>query len=365
MIINKYLFREVLFTLLAVTVVLLLIFLSGRFLRFLMDVAQGDLPMGEVLGLLALKSTASLVIVVPLSLYIAVLLALSRLYKDSEMVALAACGVGVDRVMKTVGAFALAVAVAVAALSLWVAPWAEDTSRAIIERAQAAVDVAGLGAGRFHEVRGTNGVFYVERMEEAGHMGRVFALGREDGREDMVVAAQAFQQTDPQTGERYLVLLDGFRFEGTPGAADYRMLSFQRHTVRLREPEVTSAAQRRLRELPSAALLGAESREERAELQWRLAAPVSAVLMALLAVLLSRTSPRQGRYGKLFIAILVYVIYNNLLNVARTWLERGVVPEFVGLWWVHALLAALIGVALARELGYLRRRRARRVEAAA
>ncbi|QKT04542.1 LPS export ABC transporter permease LptF [Ectothiorhodospiraceae bacterium 2226] len=362
MIINKYLFREVLFTLLAVTLVLMLIFLSGRFLRFLMDVAAGALPMSEVLGLVLLKSTASLAIVVPLALYIAVLLGLSRLYKDNEMTALAACGVGVDRVMKTVGVFALVVAVPVALLSLWIAPWAEAASRGMIERAQATVDIEAFGAGRFHEVRGSDAVFYVERVEPGSRMGRVFVMARVDGREDMVVAERAYQQADPATGERVLVLENGYRYEGAPGSADYRMLEFQRHTVRLREPEV-EVAHRRLRELPTTALLGSQDREERAELQWRLAAPVSAVLMALLAVLLSRTSPRQGRYGKLFVAILVYVIYNNLLNVARTWLERGVVPEVVGMWWVHGALALIVAVALARELGYLRGARAARAAA--
>ncbi|HEX22876.1 MAG TPA: LptF/LptG family permease [Chromatiales bacterium] len=147
-----------------------------------------------------------------------------------------------------------------------------------------------------------------------------------------------------------MALVDGYRYEGQPGEVDFRIYRFDKHAVRLDEGEVKKMA-RRLWALPTERLWGSTRLNEIAELQWRLAMPVATLLLAWLGALLSRTSPRQGRFGKLFVAILLFIIYYNTLGVAKNWIVRGVVPPELGLWWVHAVLLALLGWLTVRQIG--------------
>lgn len=337
MIIERYLFKEILQTFLAVTGILLVIYITNRFIRFLSEADAGTLATDVVLQLLLLKSVNAMVLILPLALYLAIMLALGRLYKDSEMTALAACGIGPARLLKNILIFSMMFSTGVAAVSWYVAPWAEEKSSQLLDQAAAAADLKGIAAGNFKEVNEGRLVFYIEALSKnRSVMNNVFIHSEKDGKQSIIAAPIARHRIDPRTGDRFVVLMDGYRYEGRPGHADFKMLQYKEHAIRVEEKAIVHS-QRKLAATPTAALWESGAVADKAEIQWRMAMPVATILLTVLAVPLSRTNPRQGRYAKLFVGILVYVIYSNLLGVGRAWLERGVMPADIGLWWVHGL----------------------------
>lgn len=334
----------------AVTAVLFLIFVSSWFARLLGQVAAGSVQADVIFLLLSLKSIDAMMILLPLSFYLAVLLAFGRLYKDSEMTAMLACGVSLTRVTKLVFWAGLAFALIVGAVSLYYGPLAKTERYKLQDKMKASLGLEAISAGQFREMGSSDVIFYAERLsDDRKSMENIFIQGLREGNLNLLVAERGFQVSGP-SGGRYVLLENGHRYEGIPGEADFRIIKFREHQVLVQEPEAvlqvdeTSA-------LPTKKLWVSEMPHEIAELQWRISMPLSALLLALLAVFLSRTNPRQGRYAKFFLGILVYVIYSNLLGVAKTWVERGKVEPIVGVWWVHLLVLVAIFILMIQSAG--------------
>lgn len=348
LIIHRYMLKEIGETFLGVTLLLLLIFLSGTFVRILAEAAEGDYPAGIVLSLFALKAVGNMVLVLPISLFLGVMLALGRLYKDSEMAAMTACAVGPDHVLRSVAKIATLISALVAVLALYVGPWAEELGTRLLDEAQARVEIEGIVPGRFNQDEsGSQLVYAASAGEGARELLGVFAHQMVEGELTLLTAKSAHTYVDKQTGHRYLMLRDGYRIEGKPGTSTYRTIHFAEHGLLLQPREVV-ASQRRRNAIPSATLARSDVGADLAELQWRISTPLSALLLALLAVPLSKTNPRAGRFGRLFVGIMLVVIYNNLLSVARGALGKGEISPWIGMWWVH-LLAALLVIILYRQ----------------
>jgi lipopolysaccharide export system permease protein len=348
LIIDRYIAREILLALIAVLFVLLAIFMSNRFVRYLADANLGSISNEVVLAMLSLKTLSTLTIILPIAFFMAILLAFSRLYKDSEMIAMAACGISMGRIYRSVMALALIVAAGVGAIAFQAAPWAEERIHQIRDAYQARPVISGLAPGRFTTSM-NGGVLYFERLAEDGlSMEQVFV--QQGVERQIVLSAERGYRRQDDDGRLFLVFENGFRYEGMPGAADFRVIEFEEHAVRI-EPRDFVPSFRRQRALPTSGLVGSKDPANIAELQWRISMPLSVLVLALLAVPLSRTNPRQGKYAKLFIAVLVYLIYNNLLGMANTWVARGVIPPLLGLWWVHLGMLAGAWLLLVRQYG--------------
>ncbi len=342
MIVARYLTKEILTTWLAVTTVLFLIFFSNRVMRYLADAASGAISNEVVFQLVAIKSITALPVLLPLALYLAVLVAMGRLYKDSEMTALAACGVGISTVLKNVVYIALPVSLLLLGLALYGVPSAQKWAAQIKAEAQASADFSTIVPGRFKTARNEGLVLYTEDVQEQGQrLEGVFARHIEGELVSVLSSASAFHFHDQANDVMFIVFKDGYRYEGEPGGADFKIIEFDEYGVRL-EQSTAQAGSLPISAWSTQALLDSTGLKQAAELQWRIAMPLSTVLLAVLSVLLSRADPRQGRFAKLFIAILVYVLYNNLIGIAKNWVEQGQVPVMVGIWWVHVLLICLI-----------------------
>lgn len=373
MVVNRYIARELLQTMLAVALILLLISLSTRFVRFLGEAASGELPVDIVFTLIGLKSVDYLVIVFPLAFYLAALLTFSRMYRDSEMVALNACGVGPGRLIKSVMLFAPAVALVVAILSLYAAPWAAEKAIQMREKAEQASELSGLIAGQFRESRRGDVVFYVEQLSaNRKSMENVFIQTRKAreapggegqgatksfaddlaGQKSLGVlsSSSGYRYVDEESGDQFVVMEDGFRYEGKPGDPRYKIIKFEKHGVRVEEKDFTPAKRKR-EAIPTPDLWDDADPRSSAEMQWRLSWPLSALLLPLLALPLSRTSPREGRLDRLFVAVLAYIIYNNMLGVARDMIAEGGLWERLGIWWVHGLLLLIVVALIAWQNG--------------
>lgn len=352
MIIDRYLAREVLHTMLAVLLVLLLIFMGRYFALYLADASAGEISGDIVVDMLFLRTVTSLSVMLPFGLFVSVLLAFGRLYKDSEMTAMAACGIGPARVLSTVILIALLCSVLVASLSLWGTPWAHEKALQVREQAQSGTAFESVAAGQFNKIGSGGQVFYVEELSKNHtRLNNVFIQAHTaEGQLDVFSARSGYQYVDAQSGVRYLVLVDGYRYQGLPGSVDFKIHRYEKNAVRLDE-QVAAPLRRTHWSIPTRDLWDSTRLSDQAELQWRYSMPLATVLLAVLAVLLSRTSPRQGRFAKLFIAILVFVTYYNSLGVAMSWVQRGVVPPVVGLWWVHVALLLLVAILAVRYWG--------------
>ncbi|MEA5446269.1 LPS export ABC transporter permease LptF [Gammaproteobacteria bacterium AB-CW1] len=351
-VIGRYINREVLLSWLAVTSALLVILMSHRFAGFLGSAASGEIPPHSVWPLVGLSTVQYLVIIVPVAFFLSVLLALGRLYKDSEMAAMMACGVGPLHLYKALVWIAVPVMAGVAVLSLQAAPAATQTMNEVQETARAEARLSVFEPGAFRNLEGADGVFYAERRAN-GELEGVFIQGTEGDERVLIRAQRAWLEAEPD-GPRYLVLERGYRYELIPGEAQLQRTRFERHGLRLPEARVDAGADEREARSVSE-LLSSGRAEDMAEFHWRLSMPIGGLVLTLLAVPLAKTKPRQGRYSRLFIGIVVYLVYSNLLATGQVWLERGQLPMAMGLWWVHGLFLLVAGILLMQQTGGYRR----------
>jgi lipopolysaccharide export system permease protein len=345
-ILDRYIFREIAWTWLAVTMVLLLILLTNQFARILGDVAKGQLPKEAAMDVIGLSAAQYLTIIIPIGLFLSIMMALGRLYRDSEMPAMMACRVGPSGIYRPLMWLLVPLAGGVAWLSMDLGPRALQAVDRIGAEARREADLASIEPGRFIEVGPDDAVVYGERILPDGSMENVFLQRRiADGAVEVVVARRGEQVESDDPDVRYLVLQDGRRYEGVPGTTQFRVVEFAEHGIPYRLPSL-EPADPMPRAMTLIGLLQAGDLEHIAEVQWRIGVPLATIILAILAVPLSRTQPRAGRYGRLAIGLLVFIIYLNMLSAAKAWIEQGVISPMIGLWWVHGAMFLLAMVLL-------------------
>jgi len=349
-IISRYLIKEVVITLGGVLVVLFMIFLSGQLVTLYSMAASGNLEVKDILTTLGLQSIANLVFVLPLSFYIAILLAFGRLYRDNEMVVLQACGIGQWHILRAVMGLAVVFALITAFLSLYLVPWSESQTEVIYKQSKQRSNLESLSAGRFKELTKGEGVVYVQDYNPNDlKMKKIFMqhrVKRKDSLDDSIITAgSGYRMTDKNTGDQFLVLENGFRYEEFGKSHQTAVIQFARHGVRVDEEINKPKVELQQHAMSTLALLKRARPADQAELQWRISTALLMIVLAMLGVPLSRSSPRQGRYSKLALALLIYIIYTNLLNVSRAWLNRDTISVWIGMWWVH-LLGVLLAITL-------------------
>jgi lipopolysaccharide export system permease protein len=364
-IIVRYLNREIINTMLAITGVLLAIFICNQLMRYLGDAALGRMTAKSVLQMMSIQVPLLAGFMMPLGYYLAVLVSYGRLYANNEMLALFCTGFSRQQLLGVTMIGAVAVAIFVAALMMWVEPRMAYYRERIIAEAAAASPLEKMTPGRFQLISGRY-VVYAEKMSRAHDvLENVFAAEMpQQGHSNSwgVMAAQSAKQVkDSETKDDFVEFQKGFRYQGNPGQQIFQLVAFDHYGVRIPTPKV---ALKHLEEYLSTAELWRERNTNRlaaSELQWRLSMPLSVLILALVAVPLSRVNPRQGRFSQLIPAIIIYIIYIDLLFVSQSWIERGFLAPRIGLWWVHGLIL-LIGCGLFMQNARLFRRRSLRVQ---
>ena len=348
LIIKRYLYREVLQTFAAVLAVLGLVYGAVRFTRFLDDAAAGLVSADLILQMLAFKLLEKLPVLLPIAIYLAVLIGMGRLYRDNEITALGAGGVGIWQISKGVAQVVAGISIAGAALSLFVSPDMASMQKSVLEKARQKAESRVFVPGRFKEFGGGDLIVFVEAVDsDTGRMSGVFVRIRKPGRQYLLVSDTARQTRRPGGGGRFMILENGHRYAGLPGDAAFSVTEFERYVVRIgAEPKPKEGVVRRGKMLATMDLIGSGDPRHVAELQRRISTAVSILLLGLLAVPLARTSPREGRRAKLFTAVFVYFIYSNTASIFERLLERGMLPGFVGVWPVHVALALVVLVLL-------------------
>jgi lipopolysaccharide export system permease protein len=341
--IDRLLLREILKTLLVVLLVLTLVLLSNTLVRYLGKAASGLLSTDVLLIVVGLEMVKALGLVLPPAFFFSVLWVLGRMYRDSEMVALAAAGFGHARLFRSVFLVAVPLSLLVAVLVMELLPWARSHVAQLKAEQSSSADISGVRAGRFNEFSRGGLVVYTETLAADDlKLEGVFVQDRQQGQLGIVTARNAYQTQDPETGERFVILTDGRRYEGKPGELDYSIGRFDEYAVRIPTLEIEGFTPPRSAKSWQA-LLASDDLRDRAEFQYRLSVPLALLAFAVLAVPLARSPPRAGIYGRLILAVLLYFTFMNLQRVAERLLETGSVPVWLGMWWLPLLMLAVAG----------------------
>lgn len=354
---DRYLFREFTQSFLATLIVLLVVSLGGVMADLLGNIADGRLPATLLVSQLGLQLLNYLPIVLPLALMLGLLLAFSRLYRDSEMPVLTSVGVGPRRLLRPLLMLVLPVVLLVGLLSLWLGPWADRTSERMIEHANRSLVVAGLDAGRFTMLP-NGGVIYIGGISEDGtRLQRVFVQRQEEGRLDVVTAAEGEMFFEGER-DRYMRLNDGFRVEGPMDQGlDFNLMRYAVNEFALPDrADVREGTDPEL--MPTLALLEDPRPDANAQLHSRIAPPLLALAFALMTLPLARSPPRQARYGRMMLGFLAYLVGTNLMFIGTQALADERLPAWLGLWWLSLPLLAFAAWLYLRD-GRMRRARLR------
>ncbi len=349
MIFQSALLRELTTAAVATFMVLLGISMTTQLVRLLGQAASGLVTSTGVVALLGFTLVSYLPILLSVTLFLAVLMTLSRSYRDSEMVVWFASGVGLTRWIRPVLIFAWPLIVTIALLSLLLAPWAVEKAEEFRHQMDSRDDVAQITPGVFHESRRANRVYLVEEIAGASNLvANVFVSSLQHGQLGVMVAQSGFQETAPN-GDRFLVLQSGRRYEGEPGSPEYKVFEFGRYAMRIETAEMAIRAPT-TKTLSTRELLSDPSPRNLGELSWRVGLPASALLLSLLAIPLSFVNPRAGRSMNIILAMLVYVIYSNMLSIMQASIAQSRVDLLAGMWSVHAVMLLLLLVLFYRRL---------------
>lgn len=349
MIFKRSLLHELFSTALAILVVLVGIVLAQRMAFFLGVAARGGVASDAIDALLGFTLLRYLPMLLGLTIFLAVLMTLTRWHRDSEMVVWFSSGLGLSAWTRPVLTFAGPVVLVIALLSLFVTPWATGKAAEFKDQMESRDELAAISPGMFKESRHADRVFFIESFDALGNtVKNIFVQSVQHQKLGIIVAQQGYRTVE-ENGDNFLVMENGRRYEGRRGEAEFSITQFERYAIRV-EPNEVRQSPPGLKSRPTAELLGDDTPRHKAELQARLAEPIAAFLLVLLAIPLSFVDPRAGRSANLIMALLVYVIYNNLLGVAQVWVGQGRLSPLIGLWPVHLTVLALTAYLFYRRL---------------
>lgn len=339
--IERYIIREVLRPFSFVLIILVALFACFSGARYLAQAVTETLGVYFMVKLILLKTFIALEVLVPIALYTSVVIGLGRLHRDREIVALSAAGAGNKRIVGPIVFLSIPIALAVAALSMYGRPWAYQNSYILDATARADLNTDRFQPGRFYGNEDSGTVIFISEKDlQSGEMSKVFYYTRKGEVSEITAAVDAGQDLDMNDGRLRVTLNDGLVYRLQRVTTEDEVVSYEKLVRYHEDPEVNIGYKRKAELTPD--LLRSSSPEDIAEVQWRLSRPVATLLLALVAIPLSRSSPRQGKNERVFMAALIFAVYYNLSGVAQTWVEQGVMDELPGVWWLHVLMALVV-----------------------
>lgn len=339
MIVFRYLAREVMLNALAVSSILLVIIMSGRFIRYLSRAAAGQMDSSALFEIIIYRLPGFMELILPLGLFLGFLLGYGRLYLENEMTVLEACGMSRKRLIAYSMGPAVVIAVAVGVLSLYVSPLGAYETNLVSDQQKNRSQFESLSPGRFQSQSGSQQVIYTDNVGNDDKLGLVFIADRNssNNRMQITLSNSGVIEKDEARDQRFLVLEQGFRYEGKPGQADYRETAFARYGTEIEEHDQAIRFDK-LETIPTSELWGSDDPQYRSQLHWRLSLPVLALVVTLLAVPLSRVNPRQGRFARLVPSILIYLVYISILSQVTSQVGEAELGIWA-IWSVHVAFA--------------------------
>ena len=355
MIFHRALLREFAGLAGAVFMTLFAIALTTRLIRLLGDAAGGKIPSDAVLAFIGFFALGALPVLLSLTMFIAVLLTLTRSWRDSEMVIWFTSGLPLTAWLKPVMLFALPQVAVIAVLSMFISPWAAQMGEQYRSRVEARDDVTRVSPGVFGETGSRDRVFFVESVsDKSSVVQNIFVSSVQQGRAGVSMSRTGYTEVAPN-GDRFIVLENGRRYEGTPGEAEYRITEFERYAARIESREGQQPVPTN-KTLTTQALLENPINPNLGEIVWRIGVPISALVLAMLAIPMSFVNPRAGRSANLLFALFTYIVYSNLLSVSQARVAQGRMDFSLAWWMVHAGMVVLLLVMFAQRMQLIRLR---------
>ena len=322
--------------------VLVLIFSCYMATRYWEDAVHGQLSGVMVFQLILLRVIIALEVLLPTTLYLSVVIALARLYRDAEITAMFACGISMAKVIRSVLLLSVITGMVVACLSLFIRPWAWNQFFYLKAEAKANFDLTRMKGGKFYKTDDAERVIFADMVDNQKNQAeRIFIQTKKNDSLQVIYADKATQFKDETTGKPIIVFQEGQLYEFPTTGETGLILQFENSAMHL-EPREVLRPEYKAKTIATSALLRSKNLEEIAELQWRLNAPLSIILLSLLGIPLSRTSPRQGKYARAPVAIMIFAVYYNLGAMLKKWVSQGVISTIPGIWWGQLLLVSLL-----------------------
>ena len=340
MLFQRSLTKELIATASSAMLILVGVVIAQRAGYLIQLAAKGILPNDAISTVLGFNLIRFLPMLLSLSLFLAVLLTLTRWYRDSEMVIWFSSGLSIKQWLKPILAFSLPFFLIIGLLSLFVTPWAINKVEQYRSQLKSRDELSSISPGVFKESSHADRVFFAESFDELGKVVKnVFVQTKQDDKVSLIVATQGHRVIE-KNGDNYLIMENGRRYYGKPGSAEFSTTEVEQYAIRV-DAELVQVAEPTVASLPSLALIKTHKPAHTAELQWRLAMPISALILALLAIPLSAIDPRAGRSANFALALIVFILYNNMLSILQAWVSQGKISPNVGLWPVHGLFLCL------------------------
>ena len=342
MIIERYIHREILQRLLWIAGLVILITATNKFVDYLGDAASGRIPADFVLNLLWYRMLAMQPDVMPLLIFLSVTLAMARLNQDNELVILSAAGFSWRKQLNVVLKFTFLFSILVIIESFFITPWAQMQIKDLKRRAWEEANISSLTSGQFKELNKGNSVVYIEKLsDDKTSMQNVFLYIEEKGKESVLKSDSAYFDIDKNTGNRFIIFNNGRRYQGIPGRLDYQTTEYEKYGALIEISERKSSSNDP-ETMSTMRLLFSQGPKFQAELQWRISSVIISILLSILGVFLNQYPFGQKPFTLMLLGILIYFIYNNLLGISGSLIEREYLPAYIGLWWVHAAMMTVI-----------------------
>ncbi len=342
MIFERSLQRELAYTAGAVFLVLATALLASMMIRIVGLAASGDIDPRDMLMMIGLVMTGYCAVMLTVTLFVSVLVVLTRWFRDSEMVVWMSAGVSLADFIRPILLFCAPLIVLIAFFSFVGWPWSHQKTMQLRERFAQRDEIALISPGQFRESPSNHHVFFIESLSaNATHVRNVFVANTQQQKVSVVVSSQGQIETQPD-GERFVILESGRRYDGSPGQPDYRIMEFERYGLRIENPQRATAPL--TTSLSTLDLIKNPTVINLAELAWRAGLPLAALNLILLAIPLAYQNPYRGRVLNLIMAVLIYLTYSNMLNVMQAWIEQKKLSFGIGVWVLHAAVA--VGTAI-------------------
>ena len=348
-IISRYLLKSLVVFFLAIFFVIGLIVFGNQFVLTVQESVEHGIPIQELMPIVGFNMLRDLPIILSLSFFLSIIISISQFYKNSEAVVMNSFGMGDKSFIHLIQPVVVFLFLLVFALTIYAVPWAKQQKSFAEDETVNASEFSFISEGKFESFKNGEIVFYASessQIDEAGeqNMEEIFIYVSNEATPIVVLASEAIKYTDSNNESIYLRLKDGVRYEGLPGDKNVNILDFDRYDLEIVSGEVQKSLSNfsEIEEKTSIDLLMEGGSLANAEMQWRLSQPISILILSFIGVLLAKTSPRTGKGVNLLFGIIIFMLYNNGLLVAKNSIESGQLNPFVGLWSIHILLILFI-----------------------
>jgi lipopolysaccharide export system permease protein len=340
-IVKRYLLREIFKSSAATTLILFVILMSNTLGRLLSEISAGELPAAGLFPVLLGQSVQIFSFLLPLGFFLGVIFAFGQLYKDHELVVLHACGFGYKQLYATLALILIPFFLITLYSGLWLGASALRSAKQIVDEKSHVNEFQQLKVGQFNLSKDKKNVFFMQSMsEDRLEIEKVIIMQKNKQVDAIETAHSGRNKLDEKSGDLFLEVGPGTRYENHPGKLDYKIIQFDKHGILLEKNKRRVSALHKTEKTPGE-LLASNSRYEHVEFYWRLNPALTLIVLGLLAVPLAWVAPRQGKYGKVGLALLSFILYQNLLGFSREAMERGSLPMWLNFWWVHLLFLGL------------------------